>query len=355
MKKTTFFLLLTATLTACTSSVSNNTYYIHGNFKDTDSHTIYLICSNQVIDSTTVKENGEFTFNGTADIPQLAYVADARSIRNAINSCTIILEPGLLSVFPLENSADYYVTGSKSNNLYAEFTRKAQELTNYYESHEGEEGVLEEVEAKYDKILSDGVTKNPDNLFGLLCLKELAYEQDPVLTRKMLDAFKPSIRQADLWKQLDERNQKMLATSAGHQYMEFSQTDQFGNVISSKDVMATPGVKYVLIDFWASWCGPCMREVPFLKETYGKYFDKGFQILGVSLDRARDPWQKAIVENQMNWIHVSDLKYWDNEVARLYGINSIPANFLVEAATGKIVATNLRGQNLEKKITELLK
>ena len=102
MKKTTFFLLLTATLTACTSSVSNNTYYIHGNFKDTDSHTIYLICSNQVIDSTTVKENGEFTFNGTADIPQLAYVADARSIRNAINSCTIILEPGLLSVFPLE-------------------------------------------------------------------------------------------------------------------------------------------------------------------------------------------------------------------------------------------------------------
>ena len=227
MKKTTFFLLLTATLTACTSSVSNNTYFIHGNYKDTDSHTIYLICSNQVIDSTTVKENGEFTFNGTADIPQLAYVADARSIRNAINSCTIILEPGLLSVFPLENSADYYVTGSKSNNLYAEFTRKAQELTNYYESHEGEEGVLEEVETKYNKILSDGVTKNPDNLFGLVCLKELAYEQDPALTRKMLDAFKPSIRQSDLWKQLDERNQKMLATSAGHQYMEFSQTDQF--------------------------------------------------------------------------------------------------------------------------------
>lgn len=98
-----------------------------------------------------------------------------------------------------------------------------------------------------------------------------------------------------------------------------------------------------------------MREVPFLKETYSKYFGKGFQILGVSLDRTRDAWQKAIVDNQMNWIHVSDLKYWDNEVAKQYSINSIPANFLIEAITGKIVATNLRGEDLEKKIAELLK
>lgn len=98
-----------------------------------------------------------------------------------------------------------------------------------------------------------------------------------------------------------------------------------------------------------------MREVPFLKETYSKYFGKGFQILGVSLDRNKDSWQKAIVDNQMNWVHVSDLKYWDNAVAKQYGINSIPANFLVDAGTGMIVATNLRGKELEKKIAELLK
>lgn len=353
IRKTVVFIFLSALLASCAGK--DNIYFIHGNFKDTDSRTIYLICSNQVLDSMTVKENGEFSFNGTADIPQLAYVADAPNIRQALNSCAVILEPGLLSVFPLENSADYYATGSKANDLYADFNKKAQELTNYYESHEGEKGVLEEVEAKYNKILMDGAKTHTGNLFGLICLKELAYEQDPNLTHTMLGTFSSDVKKSDLWKQLDERNQKMLATSAGHQYMEFSQTDQFGNVISSKDVLATPGVKYVLIDFWASWCGPCMREVPFLKETYGKYFDKGFQILGVSLDRARDPWQKAIVENQMNWIHVSDLKYWDNAVAKQYGINSIPANFLVEAATGKIVATNLRGKDLEKKISELLK
>lgn len=98
-----------------------------------------------------------------------------------------------------------------------------------------------------------------------------------------------------------------------------------------------------------------MRELPYLKETYTKYFDKGFQIIGVSLDRSRDAWLKAIKDNQMNWIQLSDIKYWDNEVAKQYGINSIPANFLVEASTGKIVATNLRGKDLEKKIAELLK
>ena len=177
--------------------------------------------------------------------------------------------------------------------LYAEFTRKAQELTNYYESHEGEEGVLEEVEAKYDKILTDGVSGNKDNLFGLVCLKELAYEQEPELTRSMLDLFPSQIRQSELWKTLDERNLKMLKTTVGKPYIEFSQTDAFGNLISSKDVLADATNKYVLIDFWASWCGPCMREVPFLKETYSKYFSKGFQIIGVSLDRARDPWRPA--------------------------------------------------------------
>ena len=352
MKKITFFLLLTVFLNACASN--DKTYFLHGNFQASGVETVYLICSNKVIDSTTVKD-GEFTFNGDASVPQIAYVADAPTVRAAQHSCVVALEPGLLTVFKMSNGDGYYATGSKSNDLITEFNKFEKELSDYYDKHKNKKGVMEEVDEKYYKKLLDGIAQYPDRIYSVYCLKELAYEEDPFVIEKMLGILTADIRKSELWKSINETNQKKLETAPGRQYMEFSQTDQFGNVISSKDVMATPGVKYVLIDFWASWCGPCMREVPFLKETYSKYFGKGFQILGVSLDRTRDAWQKAIVDNQMNWIHVSDLKYWDNEVAKQYSINSIPANFLIEASTGKIVAANLRGEDLEKKIAELLK
>jgi thiol-disulfide isomerase/thioredoxin len=282
-------------------------------------------------------------------------VADARTVRAARHNCIVALEPGLLTVLPLPDSDGFYATGSKSNELITEFTKFENELSEYYDQHKQEEGVVEEVDSKYHQKLIDGIAQYPDKIYSVYCLRELAYEEDPTIIRGLLDILTSDIRQSEMWKSIDESNQKKLETAPGKQYMEFSQTDQFGNVISSKDVLADPGVKYVLIDFWASWCGPCMREVPFLKETYSKYFSKGFQILGVSLDRSQDAWLRAVKENQMNWIHVSDLKYWDNEVAKQYSINSIPANFLIEASTGKIVATNLRGNDLEKKISELLK
>ena len=110
--------------------------------------------------------------------------------------------------------------------------------------------------------------------------------------------------------------------------------------------------KYVLIDFWASWCGPCRQENPNVVRTYNKFKGKNFEIYGVSLDRDRDAWLKAIEKDQLAWIHVSDLKFWNSEGAQTYGVRGIPATFLVDPK-GKIIAKNLRGEALDYKLTEI--
>lgn len=111
--------------------------------------------------------------------------------------------------------------------------------------------------------------------------------------------------------------------------------------------------KYILIDFWASWCGPCRQENPNVVKLYNRFKDKGFDILGVSLDRDSTDWVKAIKSDKLTWLHVSDLKYWDSEAARLYNITSIPATYLIDP-TGVIVDRNLRGTALEDKLTNIL-
>ena len=150
--------------------------------------------------------------------------------------------------------------------------------------------------------------------------------------------------------------QKILAAnkpatgSAGSEAADFTQNDVNGNPVSLSSFRG----KFVLIDFWASWCGPCRKENPNVVRAYHRFKDKNFTILGISMDSDKSKWLQAIAADALPWTHVSDLKGWQNAVGQMYQVSSIPANFLLDP-TGKIIATNLRGEDLERKLEEVLK
>ena len=151
-------------------------------------------------------------------------------------------------------------------------------------------------------------------------------------------------------KDMQEKIKIAKKTGIGRMAIDFTQNDTLDKPVALSSFRG----KYVLLDFWASWCGPCRAENPNLVNTFNKYHDKGFQILSVSLDKpgAKERWLQAIHDDGLNWSHVSDLQFWGNAVARQYGIEAIPQNLLLDPK-GKIIAKNLQGEELGKKLATL--
>jgi peroxiredoxin len=148
--------------------------------------------------------------------------------------------------------------------------------------------------------------------------------------------------------QMEAAQSKSKTTGSGAVAPDISLPDPDGNIQSLSSLRG----KIVLLDFWAGWCGPCRRENPVLVKAYAKYHDKGFEIFQVSLDKTKESWTAAIKQDGLNWIHVSDLKFWSSPAAKLYGVESIPANFLLDKE-GKIIGSNLRGEALEAELSKL--
>ena len=176
-------------------------------------------------------------------------------------------------------------------------------------------------------------------------------EQDIFLTERRFNSLDASVRNNLYGKYLHDIIVDTKLFAIGSPALDFTQSDTLGNPVSLSSFRG----KYVLIDFWASWCGPCRQENPNVVHNFNKFKNKKFTVLGVSLDRPgqKDKWIQAIHADNLTWTHVSDLKFWNNEVAMQYKVQSIPQNFLI-GPDGKIVAKNLRGPDLDSKLCELL-
>ena len=145
---------------------------------------------------------------------------------------------------------------------------------------------------------------------------------------------------------------KLQRVGVGQPYLDFTQETPEGTFLSLSELVGKS--KLLLVDFWASWCSPCRAENPNVVAVYKEYHEKGFDVLGVSLDMKKENWIKAIEDDGLIWHNVSDLKYWNNEAAQDYAVSSIPSNVLIDE-NGTIIAKNLRGEDLRKKVEELLK
>jgi peroxiredoxin len=374
MKK--LFLSLIALLPLLASA--QDTFTLNGQVGKLNSpakaYLLYQLGANRVLDSAGIV-NGSFVITGKVLNPIGAVLVIDRAglginkLDRSADNVNLYLEKGEIKLTAADSVSKAQITGSKVNDdnkrLTAQLTivnNKAKALAaeakaapaDKQQSAEYQNNVqakLKDLQKEQEGTLKAFIKSNPGSYLSLLALSSLGGPSaDPAEIEPLFVALSPELQSSEAGYALKTSIAELKNTAIGAMAPDFTQNDANGTPINLSSFRG----KYVLIDFWASWCGPCRQENPNVVKAYNKYKTQKFTILGVSLDRAdgKADWMAAVKNDGLTWTQVSDLKYWGNEAAALYFVRSIPQNYLI-GPDGKIVAKNLRGQDLENKLAEI--
>ncbi|WP_395627423.1 redoxin domain-containing protein [Daejeonella sp.] len=364
-----FFLLINPIIV-----FAQKTYTLTGTVAKEEIDVLYLTKSNffQAASSSKAEKiavvNGKFSISGPITEPIPVFISLSEDYqKDGIQSKQFVLDQGIIRIDIKANLSDATVVGSKAHD---DIIRYNLEQTPYSDSlnavnQEAQRVSMsglpaDSVRSMFRKPFRNAtnaltdfqknfVKNNPSSYISLLIIPNIvSATSNFVEAEELLNALDDNVESTSTAVGLREYIAGQKKTSIGSIAPEFAMADSAGTKI---DLSSLRG-KYVLLDFWAAWCGPCRQENPNVVNAFKMHKNSGFTVFGVSLDRDRKSWLKAIKDDQLDWQHVSDLKYWANEAALLYGISSIPRNFLL-GPDGKIIARDLRGQDLQDKLKEI--
>ncbi len=309
------------------------------------------------LDQTKAK-NGSFTLHATLEEPSLLALLIGDSLKTALFMGNEKVTVKGAVAQPID---DWEYTGSKLQNDFSSFQKtfipqfqKIDRIVQQLQMGLTTDSLRVALDTEINRVQSNVdrfIVAHPASpVSAMAILSTIHLTEDAGLLEKRLNLLQPAALANALGGHLKQAVVDARFLSIGSLALEFSQADTEGKPVSLSQFRG----KYLLIDFWASWCGPCRKENVNLVKTFNKYKDKNFTVLGVSLDEDKNKWLAAIKKDELNWTQVSDLKGWENEVAQRYRITAIPRNLLLDPA-GKIIAKDLRGDDLDDKLEQVLR
>ena len=300
--------------------------------------------NNRMPETTTTISKGKFSLKGHVESPDFKLLTFNKSSAFVL----LFLDNSNITITVKKDELDKaIVTGSPSHQDFIEYSAVAKP----YEPLFQQQTITDQAAAqKCITVLTDFIDNKRSSFISPLAIYRIhQLNSDADMMERLFSLLTPEVKASSIGSYIAQQIADSKKDPMGKVIPDFELPDVNGNMVNIKSFRG----KYVLVDFWASWCGPCRGENPNVVAAYNRYKGRNFTVLGISLDKSKEPWLEAIKKDGLVWQHISDLKGWSNAVAQQFGIQSIPQNFLIDPS-GVVIGKNLRGEDLEQKLQSVI-